>query len=302
MNIYDIIVIGGGPAGMTAALYAGRAGLSCLLLEKMFFGGQMLKTAEIDNFPGVPNVRDSFELADSMRSQAEDAGAELRTEEVLSLSTKNELKTVVTDAGTYTAKTLILATGANPRKANIPGEETFAGRGVSYCATCDGAFFRDKTVAVVGGGNTALEDVFYLSSLCKKVYLIHRRDTFRASKVLVERAQNTENISFILNANVTEVVGDSFVTGIKLDTQTDILPVDAVFFAIGTVPESSLFQGFVDTDNSGAVLTDETLQASVPGVFVAGDVRQKTLRQIVTACADGAECTYQAQRYLMEND
>ncbi len=299
---YDIIVIGGGPAGMTAALYAGRAGLSCLLLEKMFFGGQMLKTAEIDNFPGLPNVRDSFLLADSMKNQAEAFGAELKTEEVLSLSVENGLKTVVTDGGAYAAKTLILATGANPKKADIPGEEAFAGRGVSYCATCDGAFFRGKTVAVVGGGNTALEDVFYLSSICEKVYLIHRRDTFRASKVLVERAQNTENVSFILNTNVTEVVGDGFVTGLKLDSRSETLPVDAVFFAIGTVPESNLFQGFVDTDNSGAVITDEMLQASVPGVFAAGDLRQKTLRQIVTACADGAECAWQAQRYLMEND
>lgn len=301
-QIYDLIVIGGGPAGMTAALYAGRAGLSCLLLEKMFFGGQMLKTSEIDNFPGVPNLRDSFALADSMKSQAEAAGAELKTEEVLSLSEENGLKTVVTDSGTYTARTLILATGANPRKAEIPGEEAFSGRGVSYCATCDGAFFRNKTVAVVGGGNTALEDVAYLSAICEKVYLIHRRDTFRASRILVDRAQAAENVSFILNTNVTEVVGDGFVTGLTLNTAEEILPVDAVFFAIGTVPESGLFQGFVNTDNSGAVLTDETLQASVPGVFAAGDLRQKTLRQIVTACADGAECAYQAQRYLMEND
>lgn len=299
--MYDIIIIGGGPAGLTAALYAGRAGLSCLVLEKMFFGGQMLKTAEIDNYPGVPNVRDSFTLAEIMKQQAESFDAVFRTEEVLSLSHQNGIQIVTTAKETYKAKTLILATGAKPRKLGVPGEEAFTGRGVSYCATCDGAFFRDKTVAVVGGGNTAFEDVYYLASLCKSVYLIHRSESFRASEVLVTRAKENSKISFILNSNVTEILGDKTVTGLRLDSQEEILPVDAVFFAIGTVPESQLFRGFVKFNDNGSIQANEAFETSVPGVFVAGDLRNKALRQIITACADGAECAYSAQRYLMEN-
>ncbi len=299
--MYDTIIIGGGPAGLTAALYAGRSGIRCLLLEKMFCGGQMLKTAEIDNFPGAPQIRDTFTFAETLKEQALSFGAELKTEEVTALSHESGIKTVTTSSGSYQAKTLILATGATPKTLGVPGEAEFTGRGVSYCATCDGAFFRGKTVAVVGGGDTALEDAFYLSALCETVYLIHRRDAFRASSVLVNRAKETKNIRFVLNSNVTEVLGDTFVTGLRLDSQKDILPVSGVFFAIGTKPETELFCGFVDMDENGEIFTSNDLETNVSGVFAAGDLRKNAMRQIITACADGAKSAQSVQRYLMEN-
>jgi len=300
--MFDVIVIGGGPAGLTAALYCGRAGLSCMVLEKMFFGGQMLKTSEIDNYPGAPNIEDTFAFSETLRAQAEAFGAEFKMEEVVSVSHENGVQTVKTAEGEYRTKTAILATGAKPKKLGVPGEEAYSGRGVSYCATCDGAFFRGKTVAVVGGGDTALEDAVYLSAMCETVYLIHRRDAFRASKILVERAKKADNIKFVLNRNVTEVKGDGkLVTGVCLDSE-EALPVSGVFFAVGTVPESEWLKGFAKTDENGAVLSDERFMTNVPGVFVAGDLRKKALRQVITACADGAECAHQALRYLMEND
>ena len=300
--MFDVIIVGGGPAGMTAALYSGRAGLSCLVLEKMFFGGQMLKTYEIDNFPGVPNVQDTFAFSETLREQAASFGAEFRMEEVTGAEEKDGALSVKTTEGEYLAKTLILATGAKPKKLGVPGEEEYSGRGVSYCATCDGAFFRGKSVAVVGGGDTALEDAIYLSAMCETVYLIHRRDTFRASKILVERAEKTPNIRFVLNSNVTEVIGNgTFVTEVCLERGDNLL-VSGVFFAVGTVPESEWLNHFVETDENGAVITDERFMTNIPGVFVAGDLRKKALRQVITACADGAECAHQALRYLMESN
>ena len=298
--MYDMIIIGGGPAGLTAALYAGRAGLSCLVLEKMFCGGQMLKTAEIDNFPGAPNIQDTYTFAETLKEQALSFGATFQTEEVIGLSYENGVKTVTTSAGSYQAKTLILATGAKPKPLGIPGEAAFTGRGVSYCATCDGAFFRKKTVAVIGGGDTALEDAIYLSALCETVYLIHRRDTFRAADILVQRAKSIDNIQFVRNTTAEEIIGEHVVSSLSLSTG-DILPVSGVFIAVGTMPETALFSGFVDMDKNGAVLTNEHLETNIPGVFAAGDLRKKALRQIITACADGAKSVHYAQRYLMEN-
>lgn len=302
--MYDLLIIGGGPAGLTAALYSGRAGLSCAVFEKLFFGGQMLKTAEIDNYPGAPEIRDVFAFSESMRAQAAAFGAEFKTEEVLSVSEENGIKTVTTSKGTYLAKALILATGAFPKKLGVPGEAEFSGRGVSYCATCDGAFFKGKTAAVVGGGDTALEDALFLSTLCETVYLIHRREEFRGANTLVARAKNAENIRFVLNSTVSEITGDQTVTGMKVKNKTDgsetDLETSAVFIAVGSTPDSALFQGFVDLDEYGCVLTDNNLQTSVGGVFAAGDVRKKPLRQIITAASDGAEAVYHAQRYLLE--
>lgn len=303
--MYDLAIVGGGPAGLSAALYAGRAGLSCIVFEKLFFGGQMLKTSEIDNYPGAPEIRDVFTFSESMRSQAAAFGAEFKTEEVIEVHSSNESKTVVTANGSYSAKALILATGAFPKKLGVPGEEEFASKGVSYCATCDGAFFKNKTAAVIGGGDTALEDALFLSAICKTVYIVHRRDTFRGARHLYNRTKTHDNIKFVLDSTVSEIVGENTVTGIRVQNVKDgtetLLPTDAVFIAIGSTPDSSVFKGFVKLDKYGYIMTDENLQASVSGVFAAGDVRQKTLRQIITAAADGAETVHSVQKYLFEH-
>lgn len=303
--MYDLAIVGGGPAGLSAALYAGRAGLSCIVLEKLFFGGQMLKTSEIDNYPGAPGIRDVYSFSESMREQAAAFGAEFRTEEVIEVRENGGTKTVVTTRGEYRAKALILATGAFPKKLGVPGEEEYAAKGVSYCATCDGAFFKNKTVAVIGGGDTALEDALFLSAICKTVYLVHRRDTFRGARHLYNRAKKADNIHFVLNSTVSEIAGNQTVTGVKVrnvKSGTEMLiETNAVFIAVGSTPDSSVFKGFVKLDKNGYIVTDDKLQSSVPGVFAAGDVRQKTLRQIITAASDGAESVYSVQKYIFEN-
>lgn len=302
--MYDVAIIGGGPAGLSAALYAGRAGLSCILFEKLFFGGQMLKTAEIDNYPGAPAIRDVYAFSASMHAQAAEFGAEFKNEAVSAVRTEGNTKIVTTAKGEYRAKTLILATGAYPKKLEVPGEAEFSGKGVSYCATCDGAFFKGKTVAVVGGGDTALEDALFLSAICEKVYIIHRRDTFRGAHHLYARAKKQENIAFILDSAVTEIVGEKTVTGVevrnlKTEEKTS-LSVSAVFIAIGSTPDSALFQNLVTLDTNGYIVTDARMRTSATGVFAAGDVKQKALRQIITAVSDGAEAVYNIQRYLLE--
>ena len=303
--MHDLAIVGGGPAGLSAALYAGRAGLSCVVFEKLFFGGQMLKTSEIDNYPGAPGIRDVFSFSESMRSQAAEFGAEFKTEEVTKVCENSGVKTVVTTKGEYNAKALILATGAFPKKLGVPGEEEFAAKGVSYCATCDGAFFKNKTAAVIGGGDTALEDALFLSAICKTVYIVHRRDTFRGAMHLYKRAKNKDNIQFVLNSTVSEIVGENTVTGVKVKNMKDetekLIETNAVFIAIGSTPDSSVFKGFVKLDKYGYVVTDENLQSSVSGVFAAGDVRQKTLRQIITAASDGAETVYNVQKFIFEH-
>ena len=303
--MYDLAIVGGGPAGLSAALYAGRAGLSCIVLEKLFFGGQMLKTSEIDNYPGAPGIRDVYSFSESMREQAAAFGAEFRTEEVIEVRENGGTKTVVTTRGEYHAKALILATGAFPKKLGVPGEEEYAAKGVSYCATCDGAFFKNKTAAVIGGGDTALEDALFLSAICKTVYIVHRRDTFRGARHLYNRAKKAGNIHFVLNSTVSEIAGDQTVTGVKVRNVKDgtemLIETNAVFIAVGSTPDSSVFKGFVKLDKNGYIVTDDKLQSSVPGVFAAGDVRQKTLRQIITAASDGAESVYSVQKYIFEN-
>ena len=303
--MYDLAIVGGGPAGLSAALYAGRAGLSCIVLEKLFFGGQMLKTSEIDNYPGAPGIRDVYSFSESMQEQAAAFGAEFRTEEVIEVRENGGTKTVVTTRGEYRAKALILATGAFPKKLGVPGEEEYAAKGVSYCATCDGAFFKNKTAAVIGGGDTALEDALFLSAICKTVYIVHRRDTFRGARHLYNRAKKAGNIHFVLNSTVSEIAGDQTVTGVKVRNVKDgtemLIETNAVFIAVGSTPDSSVFKGFVKLDKNGYIVTDDKLQSSVPGVFAAGDVRQKTLRQIITAASDGAESVYSVQKYIFEN-
>ena len=290
--IYDIAIIGGGPAGLSAALYAARGGAKAVLFESVFTGGQIVKTTHLDNYPGFPDGIDGYSFGAQLEKQAKNAGAEIRFTEVRSLSLEGTVKTVTLADGTVEAKAVILCTGANPKKLGIPGEEPFTGPGVSYCATCDGPFFRNKTVAVVGGGDTAVSDALYLADVAEKVVLIHRRNELRAAEVLAKAAAANENIEFAWDSVPVEILGDGFVNGIRIrNVKTDEvkdIPVSAVFAAIGVVPETSLFHGTVDCNAYGAVKTDAEMRTSVPNVYAAGDVRETPLRQVVTACADGA--------------
>lgn len=302
-NVYDLVIVGGGPAGFTAALYGARAGRSVLVLEKMAPGGQMAMTENIENYPGFDRI-DGLTLAEKMKSAAEAAGAHTRMAEVTAMQLEGTKKTVTTTEGDVTARAVVLAMGAVPRTLGVTEEEEMRGRGVSYCATCDGNFFRGKTVAVVGGGNSAAEDALYLSKLCKQVYVIHRRDTLRASRTEASRLEQAENISFLWNKQVTALQHDFKLTGVTLrDTQTgeeSNLACDGLFVAIGRQPDTALVQDRLACTPEGYLVADETTRTSIPGVFAAGDVRQKPLRQIVTAAADGAVAAHFAQQYLEE--
>lgn len=302
-NVYDLVIVGGGPAGFTAALYGARAGRSVLVLEKMAPGGQMAMTENIENYPGFDRI-DGLTLAEKMKSAAEAAGAHTRMAEVTAMQLEGTKKTVTTTEGDVTARAVVLAMGAVPRTLGVTEEEEMRGRGVSYCATCDGNFFRGKTVAVVGGGNSAAEDALYLSKLCKQVYVIHRRDTLRASRTEASRLEQAENISFLWNKQVTALQHDFKLTGVTLrDTQTgaeSTLACDGLFVAIGRRPDTTLVQDRLACTPEGYLVADETTRTSIPGVFAAGDVRQKPLRQIVTAAADGAVAAHFAQQYLEE--
>lgn len=302
-NVYDLVIVGGGPAGFTAALYGARAGRSVLVLEKMAPGGQMAMTENIENYPGFDRI-DGLTLAEKMKSAAEAAGAHTRMAEVTAMQLEGTKKTVTTTEGDVTARAVVLAMGAVPRTLGVTEEEEMRGRGVSYCATCDGNFFRGKTVAVVGGGNSAAEDALYLSKLCKQVYVIHRRDTLRASRTEASRLEQAENISFLWNKQVMALQHDFKLTGVTLrDTQTgeeSDLACDGLFVAIGRRPDTTLVQDRLACTPEGYLVADETTRTSIPGVFAAGDVRQKPLRQIVTAAADGAVAAHFAQQYLEE--
>lgn len=301
-ELYDMIITGAGPAGMSAAIYAKRAGLSVLLLEGSFIkGGQVVNTYEVDNYPGLPGIS-GMDLADKMKEHMEKAGVESARAKVTSVTLDGDVKVVHTRKAEYRAKTLVLATGAVHRKLEVPGEETFAGMGVSYCATCDGAFFRDKTVAVVGGGDVAVEDAIFLARGCKKVYLIHRRDELRAAKVLQEAVLRTEGVEFCWNETVTGIEGTDQVEKAVLKNvktgEVRELAVDGVFIAVGITPDTDYVRGVVELDKSGYVIAGEDGKTSVPGIFAAGDIRTKQLRQIVTAVADGANCVTSAEEYL----
>lgn len=300
--MYDVIIGGGGPAGLNAALYAARAGLSCLVLEKMFAGGQMSTTTHLDNYIGFPDGIDAVTLAMQMEQQAKNAGAEIRYEAMTALDLQGEVKKIVTAKETLTAKCFIACMGAQPRKLGVPGEEQLRGRGVSYCATCDGALYKNKTAAVVGGGDTALEDTLFLSKYCQKVYLIHRRDAFRGVHALVSQVQRLNNAELILSTVVEQIVGGDCVQSLTLQSRIDqskrVLQTDGVFIAVGTQPGTELLQGQLPLDAQGYVVTDETMQTALPGVFAAGDLRQKPLRQVITAASDGASAAFSALRYL----
>lgn len=300
--LYDVIVIGGGPGGYTAALYAARANLSVAILEKLSPGGQMGTTDVIDNYPGFPQGVNGFELAMQMKEGAERFGAQTQLAEVTQVELAGQVKTVHTSGGDYQARTVVLATGAHPRELGLPGERELRGRGVSYCATCDGMFYRGKTVVVVGGGNTAVSDVLYLSRLCEKVYLVHRRDTLRASKVYLDPLQKAENVEFVWDSEVKQLLRDQAVTGVrvrnkKTGKERDI-PCGGVFVAVGYLPNTELYRGQVELDEAGYVLADETTQTNLPGVFAVGDLRKKPLRQVVTAASDGAVAAHFIEEYL----
>ena len=299
---YDVIIIGGGPGGYTAALYAARANLSTLVIEKFAPGGQMATTDIVENYPGFVEGINGFELGMQMKKGAERFGVKTKLAEVLNVELAGEVKLVHTKKATFEAKTVILALGASPRELGLANERELRGRGVSYCATCDGSFYRDKTVVIVGGGNTAVADAIFLAKICKKVYLVHRRDELRASKTYMEALENTENIEFVWSSVVTEVIADQFVSGVKVKSRKDDsereIACDGVFVAIGNVPNTNLIKGQVELDEAGYVPADETTRTNIPGVFAVGDMRAKPLRQIVTAVADGAVAAKFAEEYI----
>lgn len=305
-HIYDLIIIGSGPAGLAAAVYAQRAKLDTLVVEKaMVSGGQVLTTYEVDNYPGLPGIG-GYDLGIKFREHADRLGARFVEDEVLNIQDggKGAIKGVVCQGNTYEARSLILATGAVHRKLGVPGEEELAGAGVSYCATCDGAFFRNKVTAVIGGGYVAVEDAIFLARMCSKVYLIHRRNELRAAKSLQENLLSLDNVEVIWDTVADSINGDGMVKSLSLTNvkngQKRELDVQGVFIAVGITPESRAFEGLVDMDH-GYIRAGEDTVTSAPGIFAAGDVRTKPLRQIITAAADGANAITSVERYLVEN-
>ena len=303
-RLYDMIVIGGGPAGYTAALYAARSGLSVLVLEKLSAGGQMALTEQIDNYPGFEDGIDGFTLGEKMQQSAERFGAVTELAEVYKASLSGRIKTLDTSEGVFQGRTVVIATGASPRILGVPDEDALVGKGVHYCAACDGAFYRGKTVAVVGGGNSAAADTLALSRIAKKVYLIHRRDSLRATKVYHAPLMAAPNVEFCWNSTVSVLLHGDRLTGLRLrDVQTDTereLPCDGVFISVGRAPATELFRSELALDKAGYIIADESTRTNLPGVFAVGDVRTKALRQVVTAVADGAVAVHYAEEYLSE--
>ncbi len=301
-KIYDMIIVGGGPGGYTAALYAARSGLSVVVLEKLSAGGQMALTHQIDNYPGFQQGIDGFTLGMNMQEGAERFGAETRYAEVYSVDLKGEIKVVESSEGTFRGRTLVYATGANPRELGVEREQEMTGKGVSYCASCDGMFYKDKTVVIVGGGNTAAAEAMVLSRICSKVILVHRRDTLRATKIYHEPLMKTQNVEFRWNSVVEELLGQDRVTGVKLrDVNTgEVTEVacEGVFVSVGRKPVTDLVEGQLELSEGGYVVADETTRTNLPGVYAVGDVRTKALRQVVTAVADGANAVHCAEEYL----
>ena len=300
---YDIVIIGGGPGGYTAALYAARAGLDTVVLEKLSPGGQMALTSQIDNYPGFEDGIDGFLLGDKMRAGAERFGAKTELAEAYAVDLRADPKLIQTSEGTFSGKTVVLATGATPRKLEIEGEQELVGRGVNYCAACDGMFYKDKTVAVVGGGNTAAADALLLSRICKKVIVIHRRDTLRATKLYHEPLQNAENVEFCWNSTVCELLHGDKLTGVRVKNvhtgEETVIHCDGIFISIGRMPATELVRDQLTLDQSGYVIADESTKTNIPGVFAVGDIRTKALRQIVTAISDGAAAAHHAEEYLI---
>ena len=301
--MYDIIIIGAGPAGLTSAIYALRANKKVLVLESNMVGGQIVNTLDIENYPCNPHIS-GFDFSNNLKKQAEELGAEIKFEKVDSVE-DGELKKVKTSVGEYTAKAIIIASGLENKTLNLPNENELVGKGVSFCATCDGNFFRGKTVAVVGGGNTALEDTLYLSNIVEKVYLIHRRNEFRGDEKTVNLIKNKENVEFVLESNISSVNGTNTLESIDVvnnNGETRNLSISGLFIAIGKKPNIEYLNGLINTDESGFILSNESCKTNVEGIFVAGDIRTKSVRQLVTATGDGAVAAISAIDYLNNKD
>ena len=301
-RVYDMVIIGGGPAGYTAALYAARAGLRTVVLEKLSAGGQMALTHKIDNYPGFPDGIDGFELAEAMQQQAERFGAETEYAEVSRLDLRADPKVIETSEGSFYGRTVVIATGAGPRELGLPNEQQLVNKGVAYCAACDGMFYKGKTVMVVGGGNSAAADALLLSRIAKKVILVHRRDTLRATKVYHAPLMAAENVEFMWNSAVAEILADGKVVGAKLRNvvngeETEIA-CDGIFISVGRKPATGLVAHQLELDEAGYIVAGESTETSIPGVYAVGDVRTKQLRQVVTAVADGAMAVHAAEQYL----
>lgn len=304
MAHYDCIIIGGGPAGLTAGIYTSRAGVKTLLIERLFAGGQITTTTRLENFPGFPGGVDGPQFGSLVHDQAVAYGVEIEYDEVVSLSLGDPVKQVKTALGNHTADVIICCMGSQRRSLGLEGEETYRGAGLSYCATCDGAFFKDKTVAVIGGGDTACEDAMYLSRLANKVYLIHRRDTLRARGIMADRVKQNSKITIMWDTVVDDLYGDDHLEALsirnKKTEKQDKLPVDGVFLAVGVEPQTALVKGQLDLNDQGNIVTDARMHTNLPGVFAAGDVRNTPLRQVVTAAADGAIAGTSAVEYLSD--
>ena len=303
-HIYDMVIIGGGPGGYTAALYGARSGLDTLILERLSAGGQMALTDQIDNYPGFEDGIDGFSLGEKMLRGAERFGAQTKMAEVRAVRLNGAVKEIETAGGTLYGRTVILATGATPRALGVAGEQELIGRGVSYCASCDGMFYRGKTVVIVGGGNTAAADAILLSRICEKVFVVHRRDTLRATKIYPEPLMKAENIAYCWNSTVSELLHGDKLTGVKVRNiqtgeETEI-SCDGLFVCIGREPASELVKGQLELDGAGYIVADESTRTSLPGVYAVGDVRTKAFRQVVTAVGDGATAAYYADEYLTE--
>lgn len=304
-NNYDVIVIGGGPAGYTAALYTVRAGLSTLVIEKLYAGGQINETTQIDNYPGFSEGIDGFTLGQKLQQGAQRFGAETKNTEVVEVKLQGNEKIVETLDGIYRARAVVIATGAGHKHLGLNQEQELVGKGVAYCAACDGNFYRGKTVAVVGGGNSAAADALLLSRIAAKVILIHRRDSLRATKIYHEPLQEKENVEFRWNSKVTELLHEEKLTGIKIQNvltgQEEEISVDGLFISIGRKPATELFAGELALDEDGYIIAGESTQTEVPGVYAAGDVRTKKVRQIITAAADGAAAAHHIEEYLLQS-
>lgn len=301
---YDLIIIGGGPAGLTAAIYAGRARLKTLLLEKLIHGGQMMTTDLVENYPGFPEGISGFELSDRMRKQAERFGLLIRTQEVLELKPGKPMHTVVLEDGSLTAGAIIIATGAHYRRLGVPGEDRLVGKGISFCATCDGAFFKDEEIAMVGGGDNALTETIFLARFAKKIHLIHRRNQLRGAKYLQERISQLGKVEVHWDSRVVEFQGQDNLEAVKLlhvkTGETTVLPLTGAFIAIGMLPNSGWLKDLLPMDEWGFLLTDEVMATGIPGIFAAGDIRAKLWRQISTAVGDGSMAAIAAENYLEE--
>lgn len=305
-EVYDLIILGAGPAGISAGIYAARAGLKLLWLDKQYaLGGQIINTYEVDNYPGMPGMS-GIDLGDAFAAHAEKLGISPVVENVLSVEDAGDEKIVRTKKNEYRGRTLLIACGASHRKLNIPGEEEFGGMGVSYCATCDGAFFKDRTAVVVGGGNTAVEDAIFLARVCRKVFVVHRRDELRADRILQERLKECENAEMVWDSIPLEIRGTDQVTGLLVRNvksgEERLLETDGVFIAVGIQPNTGRFRNFVQLDENGYIVAGEEGVTSTPGVFAAGDIRTKSLRQVVTAVSDGANAVTSVQKYLLKQN